>query len=1223
METLETLKTSETSKKTFKLVLRKPSQEASDGVKSEVEFSLDKDTSVSTSEPNESHGNLTLMSMSYDKQMYKPGYLKVVIEVGGTTSFNKHDYWKKYFLGREVNLEIYEEKVIRNYVVFGIDPVYTVDGLSLTLHIYSPDYWMTLDKYCKCYVHKRLGSEIFASEVKKFGFNLGGNNEDTGKVIEYEHLSFLNIKYKESGSSTKASVEMIQPYLVQYNESFYDFMARTANRCGEPFYYEDGKLILGTSSKYKMSDAMDLEGKYEQVSFHDYVEERKVVVEDWSRNSSLVEDGKDGKKEEKDYVGVRPDYVDPDFPFPAESSSNGDSKADSRPHLRYNSALPGEEHFLKVAKKSLTDGEDFLKAYCGNWSKLITRIFAKILSSTNIYDGIANLVVDEGLKAAIAAANVAKMNGDFNETYIKDGVYSDEQMEKDGDNILSVWPFSIFTNDKKMYENVINNVEVDGKFYTDIRAGEMKTSRNMLEAVISVSEEHRFRLGSFITFGDVTYVVVQVNDSIDRCKNDGIKSNTGVDTAKSGTQSGTESNKEIWSQKQTIKALRVLTKGNDCYYYPLPLPGGTIRTCEPQVAHVTHNDDPNGLGRVRVRYPWQEKSNAPSEDTYSGEVSSPWIRVVSPMAFKGGGFTLRPQVGSEVMLNYQNGNVERPYVEGGLFSAIAPADRLAGVANIVMKSPNGHFVRMSTPDSALPFALGVASPVVQGFFAPFSAKSDKDVAGLDVKVMDRGLAGSIDMGDKFGIVGLNISTQDRKIDIRSPFGTVSISAFQGISINAPNGDISIKGKNVKIEASNNLSITSGLNIKDKMSRMDNGFFKNLGNSCLNVLKKTVTEKVLDLSLLRNVVEVIIRPCEGTLKIKSYRYMQLEAGNGKTTIAYSNIDCNEDDKAREKVVKDRQNFEKLVRAFNLVPGDADELVLEYISHFKRIHACANHYDVLVKACANDAVKADVKDAKTLIEKKMAGADLTAADVFDNKKNPQSFNQENEIVDAANRLKKSVNCLSDFVKSDNIVDRRMNFYFDVMDVDFDKLSYTLKKYIPVKAPDEEGFFDSLIKFMGNLTGNTLYYRKVIRRQLIHKMVESYVSHDRLIYKKDIGQAGANPSPVDNVHDRKPDEAAEDYANDSKWKAYVEKVNVKSESEKVGLLTAVLDKVNEIWGFNDWGGGKSERAMWGVEQRGQILMSDTPTETYAVEHGALVKMQNDGDNKNKTLQRILLGC
>jgi len=44
------------------------------------------------------------------------------------------------------------------------------------------------------------------------------------------------------------------------------------------------------------------------------------------------------------------------------------------------------------------------------------------------------------------------------------------------------------------------------------------------------------------------------------------------------------------------------------------------------------------------------------------------------------------------------------------------------------------------------------------------------------------------------------------VKINSCWGNVEVNAFTGISINAPNGNISIKGKNVSIEAGNNLTL---------------------------------------------------------------------------------------------------------------------------------------------------------------------------------------------------------------------------------------------------------------------------------------------------------------------------------------------------------------------------------------------------------------------------------
>lgn len=45
--------------------------------------------------------------------------------------------------------------------------------------------------------------------------------------------------------------EFIQPYLVQYNESFFDFLVRVSNRCGEFLYYEDGYFNIGWKKRLK------------------------------------------------------------------------------------------------------------------------------------------------------------------------------------------------------------------------------------------------------------------------------------------------------------------------------------------------------------------------------------------------------------------------------------------------------------------------------------------------------------------------------------------------------------------------------------------------------------------------------------------------------------------------------------------------------------------------------------------------------------------------------------------------------------------------------------------------------------------------------------------------------------------------------------------------------------------------------------------------------------
>ena len=156
------------------------------------------------------------------------------------------------------------------------------------------------------------------------------------------------------------------------------------------------------------------------------------------------------------------------------------------------------------------------------------------------------------------------------------------------------------------------------------------------------------------------------------------------------------------------------------------------------------------------------------------------------------------------------------------------------------------------------------------------------------------LAGGIHIGDRYGLYEIDMKSHKRSIEINSPFGTVAINAFSGITISAPNGNVTIKGKNINLEASNKVNILSGLNIDD-----DPGFGDPEGKTYMAgkiltdlfaeiipaELTKYMFSSVTDLSYIRHVVEVFVRPVDGTLKLKSKRYLMLEAGKGNATIRH--------------------------------------------------------------------------------------------------------------------------------------------------------------------------------------------------------------------------------------------------------------------------------------------------------------------------------------------------
>lgn len=77
------------------------------------------------------------------------------------------------------------------------------------------------------------------------------------------------------------------------------------------------------------------------------------------------------------------------------------------------------------------------------------------------------------------------------------------------------------------------------------------------------------------------------------------------------------------------------------------------------VGVVTSNQDPDKLGRVKVKFPWLEE-----------KAESAWARVASPMAGNDRGIVFTPEVNDEVLVAFQHGDVRAPYVIGALWNNV-------------------------------------------------------------------------------------------------------------------------------------------------------------------------------------------------------------------------------------------------------------------------------------------------------------------------------------------------------------------------------------------------------------------------------------------------------------------------------------------------------------------------------------------------------------------------
>lgn len=98
---------------------------------------------------------------------------------------------------------------------------------------------------------------------------------------------------------------------------------------------------------------------------------------------------------------------------------------------------------------------------------------------------------------------------------------------------------------------------------------------------------------------------------------------------------------------------------------------------------VTNNKDDKGkLGRVKLKFPWLSDTN-----------ETDWVRMSTFMAGSGIGSFFLPEVGDEVLVAFEQGNINRPYVIGALWNGKAkpPETNSDGKNNIrKIKSRSGH-----------------------------------------------------------------------------------------------------------------------------------------------------------------------------------------------------------------------------------------------------------------------------------------------------------------------------------------------------------------------------------------------------------------------------------------------------------------------------------------------------------------------------------------------------
>jgi len=191
------------------------------------------------------------------------------------------------------------------------------------------------------------------------------------------------------------------------------------------------------------------------------------------------------------------------------------------------------------------------------------------------------------------------------------------------------------------------------------------------------------------------------------------------------------------------------------------------------VGIVTNNQDPDGLGRVRVRFPWLDDA-----------AESFWARVASPMAGEARGVYFLPEVEDEVLVAFQHGRPEAPVILGGLWNGKAkpPASNDDGKNNLrVIKSRSGHLVRLDDSDGKEKIEI--------------IDKSGNNKLVIDTAANTVTIAADADV--VIQSTNGKIALSGKTVEIKSTSGEVAVTSAAAMTVEAT-ADLTLKGQMVNI-----------------------------------------------------------------------------------------------------------------------------------------------------------------------------------------------------------------------------------------------------------------------------------------------------------------------------------------------------------------------------------------------------------------------------------------
>lgn len=212
------------------------------------------------------------------------------------------------------------------------------------------------------------------------------------------------------------------------------------------------------------------------------------------------------------------------------------------------------------------------------------------------------------------------------------------------------------------------------------------------------------------------------------------------------------------------------------------------------VGLVTNVNDPDAIGRVKVKYP-----------SLDDQLESTWARMITPAASAARGMLMLPQVNDEVVVAFENGDTRRPLIVGAVFNGRdKPGEEL-------LQEKNGSFAVVSNEKGFVHTKKDLTFKSDQKLI--IQVGSDREEKADGNVALESGGSSKLKAGSSYEVeAGAGITIKGASITVEAQ------------------GSLSLKGATVSIEASTGPATLKGLTVDVQGSTMTNikGAMVNIG-----------------------------------------------------------------------------------------------------------------------------------------------------------------------------------------------------------------------------------------------------------------------------------------------------------------------------------------------------------------------------------------------------------